>query len=57
MINRQKERGKEILTFLYKDMEGESAFLAHAMEQSGAFPASSAAMSAPAKRQAVWMRL
>lgn len=38
----QTERGKEILTFLYKDME-ESGSLAHAMEQSGAFPASAAA--------------
>ena len=38
----QTERGKEILTFLYKDME-ESSSLAHAMEQSGAFPASAAA--------------
>lgn len=37
----QTERGKEILTFLYKDME-ESGSLAHAMEQSGAFPASAA---------------
>ena len=42
----QTERGKEILTFLYKDME-ESGSLAHAMEL----------MYAPAKRQAVWMRL
>ena len=39
----QTERGKEILTFLYKDME-ESGSLAHAMEQSGAFPASAAAV-------------
>ena len=38
----QTERGKEILTFLSKDME-ESGSLAHAMEQSGAFPASAAA--------------
>ena len=38
----QTKRGKEILTFLYKDME-ESGSLAHAMEQSGAFPASAAA--------------
>lgn len=38
----QTERGKEILTFLYKNME-ESGSLAHAMEQSGAFPASAAA--------------
>lgn len=38
----QTEWGKEILTFLYKDME-ESGSLAHAMEQSGAFPASAAA--------------
>ena len=38
----QTERGKDILTFLYKDME-ESGSLAHAMEQSGAFPASAAA--------------
>ena len=38
----QTDRGKEILTFLYKDME-ESGSLAHAMEQSGAFPASAAA--------------
>lgn len=38
----QTEQGKEILTFLYKDME-ESGSLAHAMEQSGAFPASAAA--------------
>ena len=38
----QTERGKEILTFLYKDME-ESGSLAHAMEQSGAFRASAAA--------------
>lgn len=38
----QTERGKEILTFLYKDME-ESGSLAHTMEQSGAFPASAAA--------------
>ena len=38
----QTERGKEILTFLYKDME-EFGSLAHAMEQSGAFPASAAA--------------
>lgn len=38
----QTERGKEILTFLYKDME-KSGSLAHAMEQSGAFPASAAA--------------
>lgn len=38
----QTERGKEILTFLYKDME-ESGSLAHAMKQSGAFPASAAA--------------
>lgn len=38
----QTERGKEILTFLYKDME-ESGSLAHAMEQSCAFPASAAA--------------
>lgn len=35
----QTDRGKEILTFLYKDME-ESGSLAHAMEESGAFPAS-----------------
>ena len=38
----QTEWGKEILTFLSKDME-ESGSLAHAMEQSGAFPASAAA--------------
>ncbi|MDD5805614.1 type II secretion system F family protein [Blautia sp. HCP3S3_H10_1] len=38
----QTERGKEILSFLYKDME-ESGSLAHAMEKSGAFPASATA--------------
>ena len=38
----QTEWGKEILTFLYKVME-ESGSLAHAMEKSGAFPASAAA--------------
>ena len=38
----QTDRGKEILTFLYKDME-ESGSLAHAMEESGVFPSSATA--------------
>lgn len=38
----QSSRGKEILAFLYKDME-ESGSLAHAMESSHVFPASATA--------------
>ena len=38
----QSPRGKEILTFLSRDME-ESGSLAHAMEESGAFPGSAVA--------------
>lgn len=38
----QTDRGKEILTFLYEDME-ESGSLAHAMTKSGVFPSSATA--------------
>ena len=52
----QTERGKEILTFLYKDME-ESGSLAHAWNNPVLFLLLLLPMSAPAKRPAVWMRL
>mgnify|MGYP007049171803 CR=1 FL=1 len=53
----QTERGKEILTFLYKDME-ESGSLAHGIGTAiRCLSLLLLLMYAPAKRLAVWMRL
>ena len=52
----QTERGKEILTFLYKDME-ESGSLRTPWSNPVLFLLLLLLMYAPAKRLAVWMRL